>query len=247
MPVQSNRKAKDELFLRKEDHWENIRRSEKYKKKYDEYKKFLQKRTGRDRFPRTKAMALGFEIADEFQLSEPIDPATKFSSELVAKILSGEAFVFFPSKKNPGPILHQAKESSFIVHDEDFESPSHVGAGSSYAPYRRKGKRTECLFEGKYLGVLLDIDLPLKQIKAIASEAVRAAKKGLEDGPGIIEMRARFEDNKTARKAFDLKKEGLSIKEIARKLFPDDHHGANRVKEFLSKAERLINPLRVTK
>jgi len=225
MPVQSNEKAKSELRLRKKDHWENVRRNEDYLEKYRTYKSLLKSR-GRDRSSRTRAMALGLEITEQFQLVEPIDPSLEFSDSIAQRIQIGEAFICFPTSRCAFPLLHPAKVSSFIVSDENQGLSNRVGAGRAYSPRRRKGKRSELLFDGKYLAILIDVDLPLKHVKAVASEAVKAAKLGLEDempSGGGGEIRKHFESKDDARKIYDLKRSGKTFSQITKELYRIDN------------------------
>lgn len=249
MPKVSDKKLNEELELRKEDYWENLRRNDEYKKIFKEYSKLAKNNE------RATRVSYEVTIANELNLTELIDPSLPFKetqkskdgksekviNSLKEKINFGEGYITFLNNYTFFPILYPAKKSSFIVLDNKM-------APNSDGDYKglklREGKRSELLTDGKYLTLLLDIDLPVNQIRRIAAESVKCAKEHLIDDrtpKGESEIRKRLKDNEKARKIFDLKENGYTIYKIAKEQFPSDNNGKQTVKHYLEKAKKLIN------
>ena len=178
-------------------------------------------------------MVAMLEIGEKFSLNEPINPTRKYSSSVAKKIHEHDGFILLKTKALSSQMKWPIKVGTFRVADNEQSPPNHI----------RKGKREELLLEGRYLAVLINIDLTLDQVALTVREAVKMAREGLQDG--IIlnngERRKRLEDNDRARFALDLRKEGLTIAEIARHLFPNDLGATDKVRKIFKRSPRRLS------
>lgn len=222
--VISVKKVKQEQLELKKDYWERLRRNPKYIKDYSEMQS-MKREEFLDRWP---------TFCGEYHLVEPINPDKEFEPALEKLIEIASGFINIPNNLDGNMVPHPIERWSFVE-----KSVPHFDGVMRKIVLRSHIKPKDfCLYKGKYLNVLINIELADKQVRQIASDAVNLAKEFffVKDG------RARIEDNALSYKVWDLRKLKMSYAAIGAKLFPKQNwkRASTRIRKSFLRAYELI-------
>jgi len=231
-----------DILAFKMDYWERLKRNDAYR---SDFMKFIEVYNNRDKESwqdAGKIEELVRRLGDHYHLLYPLDPRKKHSNKIISEVVtSGECMIEDAQTDWDGnrKILPIKKESFQRV----------VGLTGSHDPMYKPRMRSDFLVEGKYLRFLVDIDLPVGQIKTLVARVTELARDTLKDNihrKTKLRDREYFEDNKIAYDIWDLRKgghsyEGAWLSKMPREMSPES--AKSKGAQHYKKADKLITSL----
>jgi hypothetical protein len=230
------------LLAAKRDYWERLKRNKAYQADYSNFSKLRQKINHNSSQNIGKIDELRHHLGRHYHLSSLLDPAENYSDQIILEvILSDECWIEDAQNDWDG------NPKKLPIKDESFMKVT--SWEKNHTPIYKPRTRMDLLVEGKYLRLLIDINLPLSQIKAFVTKAVTLAEKYLKDNNHRkvkLLQREKYHTNLDAYRVWDLKKNGLTFEKAWLEISPNEksmESAKSKAAQHFTKAELLINSL----